>query len=309
MKKFFLRLLLITIIILANSCVSGWKSVGDEFTIENGYNDLKYTLKYYDPFSEDQVFRNEIYNEVKFLVMNNFISNDKVFGYFCYKSEKEITNNFNFLHILRIFPIYFLSGAPTDVQNGKITVYLDIFDSMGNLIKKFEVSSNKKQIAGLYYGHDINEENLFKKLNIDLWKSINSCADEINESLELAGPITKENNEKAKKKIHEYYHKEIQQKQLQPTIIYVESSSNESDTTNNKTSTDELVNEIQNFATELNSSINNAINNHYIKCSTCNGSGSCSSCKGSGKLYGAKCYLCNGSGKCNICHGDGNSYN
>jgi len=97
-------------------------------------------------------------------------------------------------------------GAPSDYATFNIDAELHIFDSEGNLIKKFKENGSFKQAAGFYYGHNPVKKasEAFLKLYDKMFQTANTDSVQINKALRFSGPITEENKTQALEKIRLY---------------------------------------------------------------------------------------------------------
>jgi hypothetical protein len=98
-------------------------------------------------------------------------------------------------------------GFPTDSATFDLTAYLYIFDSSGNLVKRYEKRDSFYQVAGLYYGHNPTKKaaRKFSALYEEIFQAATRESGEINQALEASGPITAENRALAMEKIASYF--------------------------------------------------------------------------------------------------------
>jgi hypothetical protein len=96
-----------------------------------------------------------------------------------------------------------LVGMPIQMTEHTVSAYLNIFDSQGNLVERFRKSDKIKLTSGFYYGHDLTEkaEKKYTELFRILLQQVDMKSNSINDLLEKAGTVTKENTASAKSKI------------------------------------------------------------------------------------------------------------
>ena len=101
------------------------------------------------------------------------------------------------------FGVALLFGLPLDNTDFYLEANLYIFDSNGNLVKKYCDGDYFHQTAGLYYGHDPTPEATAKysRMYDRMFKLAIKDEGEINAKLREAGTITEEKNANARAKI------------------------------------------------------------------------------------------------------------
>ncbi len=107
------------------------------------------------------------------------------------------------------FPLLILTpvGLPTDSAEYETYVSLAIFDSNGDLVQRYSKTDSFKQTAGMYYGWYMTDNRLsesFSGLIQEVIEMASRNSDEINETLELIGPINAENRSAATKNLEAY---------------------------------------------------------------------------------------------------------
>jgi len=107
--------------------------------------------------------------------------------------------------IFNSFTAYVLGllGFPVDADRFLLTVYLNIFDSNGDLVQSFKKSDSFVQTAGFYYGHNPTKKaaKVYSKLFKELFEEANLQSRDINYVLQAAGPVKPEKIAPARTKI------------------------------------------------------------------------------------------------------------
>jgi len=140
-----------------------------------------------------------------------FCQNENKYGYYVIAMDsrnKEGRNQliFGWINGLTLF-IPSLLGFPTESSEITMTAYLYIFDSNGKLIKYYQNTNSFSQTTGLYYGKNPHGKAsvYYSRLFTEILDQVNTQKDEINNSLENAGPITNDNMRIAQENIREYF--------------------------------------------------------------------------------------------------------
>lgn len=97
-----------------------------------------------------------------------------------------------------------LIGMPWDISRFRLQVFLNIFDSDGNLVQTFDSTERFTLVRGLYYGYSPTRRSgrIFSELLDEVLRQADRDASLINAMLEAAGPITVENTAAARSRIH-----------------------------------------------------------------------------------------------------------
>ena len=105
-----------------------------------------------------------------------------------------------------LFPLIPL-GFPTEGNTINLYETLYIFDSEGNLVKKYFENDEFTQVAGLYYGYNPTRRatKRFSKMTDKIFEMALLQSEEINHALKKKGPITEENKDTALKKIKDFF--------------------------------------------------------------------------------------------------------
>jgi len=150
------------------------------------------------------------------------------FGYYHF-SFMTVTSENDLLPVLHsiLFPLIPL-GFPTHSADISVYEWLYIFDSEGNLVKKYGQNDKFTQVAGLYYGRNPTRRvaKTIAKMTDKIFEMALLQSEEINQALKKKGPITEENKNVALKKIYDYlYPKRPESSTSSPTIPSSSSSS------------------------------------------------------------------------------------
>ncbi len=108
-----------------------------------------------------------------------------------------------FFPLLLLVPV----GLPTDTAEFDTYVSLAIFDANGDLVQRYSKRENFKHVAGMYYGWYSTDNKLSKYFSEQLQEVLEMASrdsDEINETLELVGPINADNRSAATKNLEAY---------------------------------------------------------------------------------------------------------
>lgn len=199
-------------------------------------------------------------------------------------------------------PLYFV-GFPTDSANFKLEATFSIYDSNGNLVKRYSDTDKFYHVAGIYYGHKPTKKasKRYSAMFTKMFKTAASESQIINQALLAAGPITFEKDKAAIAKIRG----ESKEEETTSSQTYYNTPASSS-TNNTAESISNIANSLQQGMKELNDSVMNNLKNQ--PCGACRGNGKCSSCGGTGKRSGNDCFSCHGSGVCTRCNGTGKAY-
>ena len=147
--------------------------------------------------------------ELEKLIRNHLFKNEgEEYGYYVLKYHTTRTSNIlpACLHtgLLYILPLF---AVPTHLVDFDLKVDLYLFDSQGNLVKKYKSSDSFRQVAGLYYGHNPQRkmERKYSELYDGLFRKANQEAEYINNILLKSGPIGDKNRKQAKTNIEMFF--------------------------------------------------------------------------------------------------------
>ncbi len=180
-----------------------------DYTIDPASNKI-HNLRYYGRDLDAKLLSTEIVEE------NLLDTSTEEYGYYSLVygylqgggRETPLLGGLSPLYLI-LFPLIPLIavGLPTDISAFDIYVSLALFDSNGELIQRYSTQESFKHTAGLYYGWYTIDKKLSKHISEQMQEvfdkaSLNS--DEINETLELVGPINADNRSAATKNLEAY---------------------------------------------------------------------------------------------------------
>lgn len=211
-----------------------------------------------------------------------------------------------------VIPLYLL-GFPVNDADIELKAYVYIYDSNGNLIKSYLKEDSFYQASGLYYGWSTTGRagRRLSKMFKEIFKTAAKQQRLINAALIEAGPITKEKEAAAIKKINgkgdngKGDNRSSSTSTSSTTYSYSNSSSS-SDSSSVADSIRGIADTLTQSVESVNKQVQDNLRNQ--KCGSCRGNGSCSNCGGTGKYLGSNCFSCSGSGVCKRCNGTGKQY-
>lgn len=234
------------------------------------------------------------------------------YGYYTFQhSEKIVESSLSSFSWLWFYPLGLL-GVP--MTSGKMqSIYtMQIYNSLGELVREIEdVYSGGTVIAGLYYGGTVNPEKwgLHETESLEkFFQKIEYYSDEINYYLKETGIMQDAIATKAKI-MKDRTSSLPQYNKTYTTTTYSSPSSSSSISSEDAMEIMSGISDtLTNMMNDINEQVNENLNNPYLKCSYCNGTGTCKFCVGTGEIYGTSCWSCKGTGLCTSCDGDGNLY-
>lgn len=271
----------------------------------------------FDP-SKSNVQERILYDSItKKLFLDN---NSKSYGYYNLELDYKEKHKMTIAQIILPLALY---GVPTDNATFNLTVKFCVFNSNGEIIKEYTDKSTVKQKSRLllFYPHgtDPSEKigNAFTSMIENIFSLVKSDTNQINQALLKSGPITTEKSAQAKIAIADYHEKNKEKPTLTTNTVMTKSYDGSMNYSTEPYYDDEkqdgadialgILNTLNDSLKQVEEGLNDALNNKYIHCYSCNGTGKCTSCNGVGERYG-KCFMCKGTGSCYSCGGDGNKY-
>ncbi len=180
-----------------------------DYNIDPSSNKI-HNLRYYGRDLDAQIITTEIIEETLLDTSTEEYGYYSLsFGYI--KNDGRETGFFGGLSpfYLILFPLIPLIpvGLPTDIAGFDTYVSLALFDSNGDLIQRYSSQETFRHVAGLYYGWYTIDDKLSKYFSEQIQEVFDKASrdsEDINETLELIGPVNANNRSAATKNLEAY---------------------------------------------------------------------------------------------------------